>query len=524
MNDVVGSNDVSGLNTNPTSSVSPTEFESTAYAQAVEYLYGRIDYERQATHSGPPVFRLDRTAELFTKLGLSRYLHPSYRVNGSDDQAAATPLVHIAGTKGKGSTSTMVSSILTSAGNRVGLYTSPHLTHLNERFRIDGVPCTDQQLVDLVGCVRPVVEAMDARGQCVSFFELTTAMAVLYFHQQRCDAIVLEVGLGGRLDSTNVCQSSVTAVTSIGLDHQHVLGETVQEIAAEKAGIFKSGVPAVCGVRDPDARQVVHEIAKQRQCELFQFQCDYQAEDIVETEAGIQFRYRTEGSIAASQLDVRLPLIGNHQADNASAAITICRLLDQATQNSLPLLKHRVDQAAIEKGLVTVCCDGRLECFQLKDHGTRLVLDTAHNPDSVGALCRAVRSRIQSDRDEVIFRQPVVVVFGTSRDKDVASMAAQLATIADQVIGTQYCTNPRALSVDAVVSAFRDAGVRPENLQAELMPDSALQLALGHAAGGTVIVCGSFYLAGELRPTMIRMAAPEAGLDRETTTGLLARS
>lgn len=542
----------------------PPADNCVGYEEAVGYLYGRIDYERIASNSSEHEFRLDRTAELFRSLGLTRYLHPSYRTdaeNADRENQTTVPIVHVAGTKGKGSTTTMVSSILAAAGIKAGLYTSPHLTRLNERFRINGNPCSDEDLVRLVERVKPVVEEFDRLGQGLSFFELTTALAVLHFDLSGCDAIVLEVGLGGRLDSTNVCHSTVTAITSIGLDHQHVLGNTLEEIAREKAGIIKPSVPVVCGVRDAGPFRVIQEIAEQHRCSVLHIEDDFAADQIAETQCGTRFTYleRDAGTpnpksksvrsqkinAATESFDVDLPLIGRHQADNASVAITICRTLQQTQtfQERFAMLHERfamhgtlLSSQAMQRGLDAVRCAGRLEKFVLPEDAfmddfgttlpnpTKLILDTAHNPDSIAALCSAIKSRVTNSTADAAMHRPIVLVFGTSRDKDVHVMAAQLVDVVDHVICTQYQTNPRAMPSQTVHDAFDQAKQnltteRQISIEVEPNPNHALAIAAVRATDenharpnsnllaterGTVIVCGSFYLAGELRDQIVR--------------------
>ena len=252
----------------------PTVIEShpvddQAYREALGFLYDRIDYERMASETARYPFRLQRTNQLLEQLGLGEYLH-------SQTNQPKVPIIHIAGTKGKGSTAAMVAAALSAAGLRTGLYTSPHLHRLEERFQIGGQPCTSSDLVSLVARVEPITESIAHQAnRSPSFFELITAIALLHFDASHCDAIVLEVGLGGRLDSTNVCAPSVTAITSIGLDHQHVLGESLAEIAAEKAGICKPGVPSVSGVVGREAAEVIEARALQGGSTLFQLGRDF---------------------------------------------------------------------------------------------------------------------------------------------------------------------------------------------------------------------------------------------------------
>ncbi len=511
------------------------------YQQAVAYLYDRIDYERTAGSRSDHLFRLERTEELFQQLGLGGYLHrrpphvdnrggrqPSDRQR---DRGPKVPLIHLAGTKGKGSTATMVSQILTAAGYRVGLYTSPHLTDLEERFRIDGVPCSHQDLIDLVERVTPVVDPLDASGNPVSFFELTTAMAVLHFDRNDCDVIVMEVGLGGRLDSTNVCASTVAAITSIGLDHQRVLGDSIGEIATEKAGIIKGGVPVVSGAVQPEARAAIRSAARRSGSVLIEKGLAFDVRLGQELAVGSEFIYHASAAELASPdhaaaepvegLPLFLALDGAHQVHNAAIAISIIRLLNS------PHVAQRlsVSDQQIAAGLETVRCAGRLERFWFQPESPidtapiQAVLDTAHNHDSILALCQTVRRRViespaaPSELNPTgQFSRPLVVIFATSRDKDVRMMAAELGKIADEIICTRYTTNPRSVSADQLAEAFAPTGETRESKQHRDVkircvgdPQQAFDEGIAAAGGGTLIICGSFFLAGELRPRLLML-------------------
>ncbi|WP_372894314.1 folylpolyglutamate synthase/dihydrofolate synthase family protein [Stieleria sp.] len=521
------------------------------YQQAVAYLYDRIDYERTAGSRNDHLFRLERTEELFQQLGLGGYLHRRPRGEGGDQQPSGrqgdrgpkVPLIHLAGTKGKGSTATMVSQILTAAGYRVGLYTSPHLTDLEERFRIDGVPCSHQDLIELVQRVAPVVDPLDASGNPVSFFELTTAMAVLHFDRNDCDVIVLEVGLGGRLDSTNVCASTVAAITSIGLDHQRVLGDSIGEIAAEKAGIIKGGVPVVSGAVQPEAQAAIRRAARRGGSVLFEKGLDFDVRIGPQLAVGSQFVYHASAAELASRdqasgdqaagestdgLPLFLALDGAHQVHNAAIAISIIRLLNSHHVAKGPHVDKRlsVSDQQIAAGLQSVRCMGRLERFWLQPQSPlesapiQVVLDTAHNHDSILALCQTISRRVieppvgHCDLNSTgQYSRPLVVIFATSRDKDVSLMAAELGKIADEIICTRYTTNPRAVSADQLVDAFAPLGDtlqsgrdRDVKIRCVEDPQLALDVGIGSAGGGTLIICGSFFLAGELRPRLLSLS------------------
>lgn len=480
-----------------------TKCRTLSYDDALRYLYDRIDYERARDRSTRHEFRLQRSVELFERLGLGDYLHRDDSDAGLASRGRKTasghatppvplppvPLIHLAGTKGKGSTAAMVSSILAAAGIRVGCYTSPHLTDLEERFRISGVPCESEELIELVEAVRHVVDRID-EDSTVSFFELTTALAMLHFKRQECEAIVLEVGLGGRLDSTNVCASSVAAVTSIGLDHQRILGKTRPEIAAEKAGIIKSPAPVVSGVEDVASIAVIKDAADRAGAPFYQSGAAYRIEMLEALPHGSRFRFRAEtdalcGDHAARELDVRIGLEGAHQVRNAAVAIAATRLV----RNALP-----IDDSAILEGLSRVSCPGRVERFRLGD-GREAIVDTAHNEDSIEALCQTLRASVSNG----VLRNPVVILFASSRDKEVGSMAKPLSLLADEVICTQFSDPPRYFPAATIAESFGDAGAI--RLFTEPNARTALKLGLDRIAdGGTLVICGSFFIAGELRP------------------------
>ncbi|MEM6469264.1 MAG: Mur ligase family protein [Planctomycetota bacterium] len=500
------------------------------YSLAIDFLYGRIDYERQrsfddAPHPGhgknphpvprPQPFRLDGTRELFRRLGLAGYLF------ADDDSLPPIPLVHIAGTKGKGSTSTMVSCILSAAGYRVGLYTSPHLTHIEERFRVDNRPCSRRQLTELVFQVRAAVNEMELEGRTPSFFELSTALAVLHFHRMNCDVIVLEVGLGGRLDSTNVCKSTIAAITSIGLDHQHLLGNTIGAIASEKAGIIKSSQPVISGATQEEAREVIRATASLAGGDLFELDVDFHCESAPETPRAFQrVGYHVSNAKleweSCKHFEFDLALRGRHQARNAAVAVSIVRRLAEFGFN--------VDAASIQAGLSErLVLEGRIESFPLNDRSGRpleVIVDTAHNPDSLAALVSAVRPGRAAAGPTM---RMTVYIISTSRDKDVASMAEVLLGEADHLICTQFQTNPRAISAAELTKQFASAQASETTPVASVHevaePERALKFGLDLAFQSQssmpplIVICGSFFLAGELRPIVERMAAESATSD-----------
>lgn len=446
-----------------------------AYREALGFLYDRINYERMASGSTRYPFRLRRIRELLERLGLQRYLHHS-------GQSATVPLVHIAGTKGKGSAAALVAAGLSESGLKTGLYTSPHLSHLEERFRVDAACCQRDHVITLVDRLRGAVDQLDLRrGPPPSFFELTTAMALMHFEASGCDAIVLEVGLGGRLDSTNVCAPSVTAITSIGLDHQHVLGDTLEQIATEKAGIIKGGVPLVSGVNSLPAADVIRRVASAHRSTLYEIDRDFSFRCYPDQDWGSRVTYHNRSDPSPCGRSLRLELDGEHQAHNAAVAMAC---LDVLRDQGVP-----VRGEAVARGFAKLRCPGRIERFLMPDDAIAIV-DAAHNEDSIAALCRCLSRRCD--------RRQVTVVFGTSRDKSAAPMLDALATVADQLVLTQFQRNPRYVTTDALLRLVPD----PMRSRVTVVSDpiEACKMGLRQATpGGALVVCGSFFLVAETR-------------------------
>jgi dihydrofolate synthase/folylpolyglutamate synthase len=467
------------------------------HAAALSFLMGRINYERVAAAPyGERTLKLDRMRTLL------------HRVGNPD---AGMPIVHIAGTKGKGSTSTLVGAMLHAAGYDVGLYSSPHLEKLEERFAVNGQPCSAEELISLVDRVRPVVEQMDAGGDAVNdpsqrptFFEITTAIAFMHFADRQVDAVVLEVGLGGRLDSTNVCQPAVTVITSISLDHTRQLGDTTPKIAAEKGGIIKPGVPVIIGPMDAASRGVLATMARQRGSRVIEagrdFQFEYRPPHEVEARASagrIDFSsHAAEGSWELQ--DAQLRLLGRHQAANAALAL--------ATIGELRRQGWFVSTDAMRIGLAGAALAGRIEV--VRRHPT-VVLDVAHNVASVQALVECLHESFACERR--------VLVFAASRDKDVAGMLRALVPHFSRIVVTQFQENPRAVPVGQLLKLCGAELARlgrledAEHLAQRVVPEEAWRLARRWAADDELVcIAGSVFIAAELRPLATADAADEA--------------
>jgi dihydrofolate synthase / folylpolyglutamate synthase len=467
-------------------SATPTPTVNRESSRALDFLLRRINYER--TTSVPyqsSEFKLDRMRRLMGLLG---------------DPHLGIRAIHIAGTKGKGSTAAMMAAVLEAAGYRAGLYTSPHLERIEERVVVSGQPCSADDFLRLAEQVQPAVERLDGEAMAIgttgpTFFEVTTAMAFLHFAQTKVDAAVLEVGLGGRLDSTNVCRPEVCIITSISFDHVRQLGNTLAAIASEKAGIIKTGVPVVSGVMLPEPRDVIASRAAVVQARLVQRGVDYDCtspagrHDSPLTTHNESFDYREPAAQPQYELtNVQLGMLGHHQAANAAAAI--------AAVNRLRQRGWSISDEALRCGLAAARCPARIEQVAI---GPAVILDVAHNLASVEALLAVLRERFAPRRR--------IVIFASSKDKDYAGMLKLVVPAFDTIFLTQYLDNPRAMEAEsllAIAQQFRSSSSgltqRPV-LHATARPADAWRLARAIAATDDLIcVAGSFFLAAELRP------------------------
>jgi dihydrofolate synthase/folylpolyglutamate synthase len=437
--------------------------------QARAWWYGLINFEQRTPAAAD--LKLDHMRTLLARLG-----DPHRRLR----------IVHVAGSKGKGSTSAMLASIFRQAGYRTGLFTSPHLCRVEERFQVDGQPISTAELTALLKEVRHAVEA-EARsgGVPFTFFEVATAVGFLHFVRRRAEAAVLEVGLGGRLDSTNVCRPIVALITSISFDHTGLLGDRLASIAREKAGIIKPGRPAVSGATVPEARAVIERISHERRAPLRQL--------------GVDFHYtytpghveptQTQRSRVAVTTDRRrwpefeLNLLGDHQAANAAVAVACVEQL-RAEGWHLP-------DAAVAAGLAEVSWPARLEVV---GHEPLVILDCAHNVASAVALVQTLQSSFAPARR--------LLVFAGSSDKDLAGMFRVLSPHFRHAFLTRYTDNPRSVAPEKLADLLRSGGDLPATVCST--PAEAYRAARADAdAEDMICITGSVYLAGELRPMLV---------------------
>jgi dihydrofolate synthase/folylpolyglutamate synthase len=401
---------------------------------------------------------------LGSRLGVDRMRLLSARIGNPE---RAQPCFHIAGTNGKGSTSAMIEAIQRAQGRRTGLYTSPHLVAIGERIQINRVPLSDTAVVALAERLRPHYEAIRAEDpeNAPTFFELITAAALLEFTERKVDVAILETGLGGRLDATNVCAPEVCVITSIGLDHQEYLGPTLAAIAAEKAGIIKPGVPCVVGDVPPEAETVIVARAREVGAPLH-FVRDRFAAGLPETN-----------------------LVGEHQRRNAGAALRACEL---ATR--LP-----IDEAKALAALRSIEWAGRWQEFRLID-GRRLIIDGSHNEEGIRAVAPLLAA----------LNSPTVIIGALGVDR-ARPLVASAAKAAGRLVLVRP-DNERACSVEEL-AALVPADFRGEVHRAsvaELFPSPATCT----AEGGTIVVLGSLYLVGEVLARLRGHGLPDSWQDR----------
>ena len=420
------------------------------YEEALEYIHA----VQWAGHKPG----LSRTRTLLAALG---------------DPHKTLKFVHVAGTNGKGSTAAMLASCLQAAGYRVGLFTSPFINRFNERIQINGEQIPDEALVQLVEQVRP---AADAMTDIPTEFEIITALGMLWFARQQCDIVVLEVGLGGTLDSTNVIDPPECAViTALGMDHVKELGPTIADIAAAKAGILKPGSPAVSYGGVPEADAVIARVAKEQHAPLTVVDFSklrFDGGDLDE----VTFDF--------DGLDgVRLPLIGSYQPRNAAVAITALRVLRGRGWH--------IPEQAIRKGLETVQWPGR---FELLRHAPAFVLDGSHNAHGMRATVQSLRDRFPGEK--------FVFLLSIMADKDVDEMLDLLAPLAKRFV-TVAAHTPRALPAETLAEAIRTRSI-PAEAASGIEEGVARAVELG--GQGPVCALGTLYFSGEVREAFHKLA------------------
>ena len=440
------------------------------YQAALAYIEKFIDYERSPDFSRQArLYNLNRISLLLDLLG-----NPQDRLR----------VIHIAGSKGKGSTAAFIASVLIHAGYKTGLFTSPHLITPQERCRIDNELISESDIAFYIDKLRPAIDTVSASefGR-VSFFEIYTALAFSYFADKETDFAVIEVGLGGRLDATNVVTPVTTVITPIGLEHTAILGETYSEIAGEKAEVIKHGCPLALAPQRPEARVVFEKVASERNAPIVDVENFPQKDS---GSSGPQIIYSPDGLPVVQQFDVEtnsesypqlnIPLLGHHQFVNATTALAGFECLKQQG--------YVIPKASIYAGFKNVQWNGRIQRIK---SSPIVVLDGAHSPVSMEALCQTLRESYRYTK--------AIFVVSLMRDKNLTAIGNIISETADVVIATQIADNPRVMPVETIRNAW--TGICPK-VTAYLTPEKAMAKALSDASPTDLIcVTGSLYLVGQ---------------------------
>ncbi len=455
--------------------------EVDAFQKALEYLYSFVDFSlTRAFRYSPEKFDLGRVAVLLKDLG-----------DPQEDYA----VIHVAGTKGKGSTAAMIASALRAGGYHTGFYTSPHMQEYTERIQVDGKMIAQDQFVDLIEEMKPQIEKV----QQLSSFEIGTALAFLYFSRQDVDVAVVEVGLGGRLDSTNVVDPLISVITSISYDHTYILGNTLTEIAGEKAGIIKPGRPVVIAPQKSEALRVFEQVSQERKAPLTQVGKDYlytprehslDGQSLLVWPAKEQARVdeyiESGGANGWEPLHLTIPLLGLHQMENAATAYAA---LDVSRSYGI-----RISEQEIRQGFSQVFWPGR---FEVLSREPVLIIDSAHNRNS------ALRLRLTLD--DYLPSAPVILIFGASEDKDVSGIFSELMPRVQTLICTESF-HPRAMEAQKLVELAHTYGCPAQAVvPVEKALERAVELAGREAA---IVAAGSVFIAGGIRDSWRKMGHP----------------
>ena len=421
------------------------------YTEAVDY----IETIPKFTVKHPP----EHTRELLSRLG-----NPQEGIK----------IIHVAGTNGKGSVCAYLNAMLLAGGKKTGLFTSPHLVRINERFQINGEEIPEETLARILGRLMPMVEEMAERGEVITEFELITALAFQWFYEEKCDVVVLEVGLGGRFDATNVIDTPLAAVImSISLDHTAILGDTVEQIAFEKCGIVKEGGDVVLY---PDQEEGVYGVvahAVQNHNGRLVLPSPSSVREVSSSIEGTVASYRDE--------EYQLPFLGAHQLKNAAAAFAALELLKEKG--------YRISREAMQAGVAKAYIPARMEVL---GRSPLVILDGAHNPGAARVLAQAL--------EKYLPHRKIIGVMGMLKDKDSRSSLRSLASLFQALI-TASPKNPRALPAAELADRAREYC---SQVFAEEDLSKAIYLARKLAGeDGAIVICGSLYLAGEIRPLLL---------------------
>ncbi len=450
------------------------------YQDSIARLLSLVDHERSAP-------ALPRQKRIYDLRNVSRLLERM------DNPHRRPGIVHVAGTKGKGSTAAMIEAILRAAGHTTGFYSSPHLHSFCERIRLDGEPVSPSTFAELTASVWPhhLANAADPEAGPATLFEFLTAMAFRCFADSDADFSVIEVGLGGRLDATNVVTPAVSVITPVSLDHTAILGDTIAEIAADKAGIIKPGVPVVVAPQFPDAMAAIKDAATAQSALLIPVAAAASWKVGSVSAAGQDITIRTD----RGTYHLLLPLLGDFQCSNAAVAVAAVETLADAG--------YAIQRDAIVSGLSSVQWPARLEVLR---RNPLIVADGAHNDHSVATVLATLKSSIP--------HQKLTIVAGFSRDKRVSAMVELLAQRADRVIAARS-RHPRSMRPAEIVDEFAAHGYPANRITRVASVDAAIDAAISDAgANDLLLVTGSLFVAAEAREAVL-------GIEPETYPDLL---
>ncbi|MBN1231544.1 MAG: bifunctional folylpolyglutamate synthase/dihydrofolate synthase [Anaerolineales bacterium] len=426
------------------------------YQDALDYIYSFVDFSQ--THQqnlAPENFDLSRMVKIMELMGNP---HIKY------------PIIHVAGTKGKGSVCAICSSVLKECGYKTGLYTSPHLQYFEERIQVSEQTVSRSEFAGLVKRIKPFVTQIPG----ITTFEITTALAFQYFAEQQVDAAVIEVGLGGRLDATNVCEPQVTVITSLSLDHTGILGNTLAAIAGEKGGIIKPGVPLVTSPQKTEAMQVIERICGERDAPLIITEHDYPYRILSRK---IDHQVVEYNSANERPRKLKLSLLGDHQAENGASAFAALHEFDRLV---LPISK-----AGLRKGFRKVFWPGRFEILQKKP---LVIVDSAHNPYSAEKLSQTLKDYFPAKR--------LVLLVGVSADKDLRGIIGPFLGETDHII-TAQSTHPRAMPAGDLADIAKEMF---KKVNSACSVEAALRMALEYTDRDHVLICyGSVFIAAAFR-------------------------
>jgi dihydrofolate synthase/folylpolyglutamate synthase len=423
------------------------------YAGAIDYLFG---LQKHGIKLG-----LDNTVKL-----LSLFNNPQKKFHS----------IHVAGTNGKGSTSAMIASILPAAGFRTGLFTSPHLVSFTERIRVNNEEITEEEVVELTEEIRSTIEGSELNP---TFFEFVTVIAFLYFKRKNVEWAVVETGMGGRLDATNVLLPEASVITSINYDHSEFLGNTIAEIAEEKAGIIKDGVPVITSAQEPSVMDAIKKKAGEKNAGLFIYGRDFAAAIKAEDTNGSVFNYNGDSSFG----DLVIALPGRHQVLNAALAL---KTIEAISLKPLPDTS-RLTPDTIRAGLGNIKWQGRLE---LVSKEPLILIDGAHNPSAAKILADALK--------EIFFKKyrRIILIAGIMSDKDVRGIMAPLLPLAVEIILTapayERAASPDVLSGHALSLGFSCR-------KTYCVADAIAMASELYREGDLIVITGSFYTIGEAK-------------------------